>query len=171
MLYDQVGCGRSTRFKDKRLDTSFWTVQLFVDELNNLVTHLGISEFDVLGQSWGVMLGAVYANRQNDSDPSRGLKHLIISNSPASMKLWIEACGQCRQELPRDVDETLDKYEKAQDYDAQEYKDAVLEFYKLFVCRAKHPDGKQPFPDPFMNTEHALEEDNTVYFTMASCWY
>lgn len=87
------------------------------------------------------------------------------------MKLWIEACGQCRQELPRDVDETLDKYEKAQDYDAQEYKDAVLEFYKLFVCRAKHPDGKQPFPDPFMNTEHALEEDNTVYFTMASCWY
>lgn len=166
ILYDQVGCGNSTRFKEKRLNTKFWTVELFVAELNNLLSHLKLTEFDILGHSWGGMLGAEYAIRQNDNDPSRGLKRLVISNSPASMRLWITSCDEWRALLPREVDETLEKYEKAQDYDAKPYKDAVLEFYKLHVCRARHPDGVQPFPDPVMRMEAALEEDNTVYFTM-----
>ena len=37
--YDQLGCGNSTHLPDK--DTDFWTPQLFVDELENLVDHLG----------------------------------------------------------------------------------------------------------------------------------
>ncbi len=57
--YDQVGCGNSTLLPDKGAD--FWTVQLFIDELNNLVDHLGQRKaFHVLGQSWGGMLGAEY---------------------------------------------------------------------------------------------------------------
>ena len=35
--YDQLGCGRSTHLRQKPKD--FWTVQLFVDELDNLVKH------------------------------------------------------------------------------------------------------------------------------------
>ena len=39
--YDQLGCGLSTHLPDA--DKSFWTPQLFVDELENLVDHLGRS--------------------------------------------------------------------------------------------------------------------------------
>ena len=166
VFYDQMGCGNSTHFKARRLDTAFWTVELFVAELNNLVAHLGLSEFDLLGNSWGGMLGAEYAIRRNANDPSRGLKRLILANSPASMKLWVSSCNEWRAMLPRDIDETLEKYEKAQDYDAEPYKAAVLEFYKRHVCRVQHPDGLQPFPDPLMKTMKLLEEDDTVYFTM-----
>ena len=166
IFYDQLGCGNSTRFKERRLDTKFWTVELFIAELNNLISHLGLTEYDLLGHSWGGMLGAEYAIQKNDKDSSRGLKRLIISNSPASMKLWVTSCDEWRALLPREIDETLEKYEKAQDYDAEPYKAAVLEFYQRHVCRVRHPDGVQPFPDPVMNMIKLLEEDDTVYFTM-----
>ena len=166
IFYDQIGCGNTTRLKERRLDNNFWTVDLFIAELNNLITHLGLTKFDLLGHSWGGMLGAEYAIQQNEQDPSRGLQRLIISNSPASMKLWVTACDEWRALLPRDVDETLQKYEKTQDYAAEPYKEAVLEFYKRHMCRMRHPDGVQPFPEPMMKSERMLEEDDTVYFTM-----
>ena len=53
--YDQLGCGNSTLLPDKGAD--FWTVQLFIDELNNLVDHLGMrGGFHALGQSWAACL-------------------------------------------------------------------------------------------------------------------
>ena len=166
IFYDQIGCGNSTRLKEKRLDHEFWTVELFVAELNNLISHLKITDFDILGHSWGGMFGAEYAIRQNDSYPSRGLKRLIISNSPASMKLWVTSCDEWRALLPREIDETLEKYEAAKDYDAQPYKDAVMEFYKRHMCKISNSNGTDPFPDPIMKMLKLLEEDDTVYFTM-----
>lgn len=165
IFYDQIGCGNSTRLPHKRLDTKFWIPQLFIDELDNLVAHLGLKSFDILGQSWGGMLGAQYAITKS-SDPSNGLKRLIISNSPASMKLWVTSCDEWRALLPRDVDETLEKYEKLQDYKNPEYEAAVIEFYKRHLCRKKNDNGKDPFPDPIMKTFALVEEDDTVYFTM-----
>lgn len=40
--YDQVGCGESSHLPDAPAD--FWTVELFVEELRNLLEHLGIAE-------------------------------------------------------------------------------------------------------------------------------
>lgn len=160
ILYDQIGCGNSTRLRDKRLDYDFWKPELFEAELENLTKHLGIMEYDLLGQSWGGMLGANYAIKQ----PS-ALKRLVISNSPASMELWVESCNQWRAKLPREVDDTLEKYEKAQDYDNKDYKDAVIFFYKRHMC-LKKGEGDQLFPTPVMETFNNLEEDDTVYFTM-----
>src|ERR1700679_1290852 len=61
--YDQLGGGRSTHLPEKGGD--FWTVDLFLEELENLVTRLGINErYHLLGQSWGGMLGAEHAIRQ-----------------------------------------------------------------------------------------------------------
>ena len=55
---------------------------MFLNELDNLVEKLGIQKYDVLGQSWGGMLGAMHAiNRP------KGLRKLIIADSPASMEL------------------------------------------------------------------------------------
>ena len=55
VLYDQLGCGKSTHLREKRLDTDFWVPELFIAELESLLEYLGIAgDFDLLGQSWYV---------------------------------------------------------------------------------------------------------------------
>jgi len=99
--YDQIGNGRSTHLRDR--GANFWTVDLFLDELDNLLDGLGISDaYHLLGQSWGGMLGAEHAIRQ----PS-GLRSLTLSDSPASMPLWLNAAAELRSQLPPDVQQTL----------------------------------------------------------------
>jgi pimeloyl-ACP methyl ester carboxylesterase len=52
IFYDQIGCGNSTLLPDK--PASFWSIDFFMDELDNLLSKLGISDdFDLLGASWG----------------------------------------------------------------------------------------------------------------------
>ena len=82
--YDQLGCGLSTHLPDA--PKQFWTPRLFLDELESLTRHLGIADaYQVVGQSWGGMLGAEHGITQ-----PKGLKALVIANSPASMTLWLE---------------------------------------------------------------------------------
>lgn len=98
VLYDQVGCGGSTQIPEKAGDVEFWTVQLFVDEFHNLIKHLGIEKYDILGHSWGSMLGQEIAVRQ-----PVGLRRLILSSGLSSMKLWEEATRKLLETLPTDV--------------------------------------------------------------------
>ena len=65
LLYDQLDCAASTDLQDKAGDETFWTVELFVAELDNLIDHLERRDgYDVLGQSWGSMLVADFAGRR-----------------------------------------------------------------------------------------------------------
>ncbi|KAF1975979.1 alpha/beta-hydrolase [Bimuria novae-zelandiae CBS 107.79] len=62
VLYDQLGCGKSTHLKEKAGDEAFWTIELFLYELDSLIDCLGLrSRFYLYGQSWGDMVAAVYA--------------------------------------------------------------------------------------------------------------
>jgi proline-specific peptidase len=170
IFYDQLGNGNSTHLREKRLDTCFWTPELFMAELENLLEHLGIaSDYDLLGQSWGGMLGSMWGIRGH-----QGLKRLIISNSPASMKLWVEACNVWRTQLPREIDDVLEKCERDQNYTDPEYQKAVMYFYKRHLCLV-NKDGKPhgpdddvgaPFPKDVRDSLTQLEQDDTVYFTM-----
>ncbi|KAJ4419419.1 hypothetical protein N0V82_005001 [Gnomoniopsis sp. IMI 355080] len=155
ILYDQIGCGNSTRFRERRKDDNFWQPQLFIDELNNLVHSLGIKHFDVLGQSWGGMLGAQYATTR-----PAGLRRLVIADSPSDMATWVAVANEMRSLLPKDVQETLKRCEGEGRTDTEEYETAVLEFYKWFVCRV------DPMPKEFVETMEHLKEDDTVYYTM-----
>jgi len=51
VLYDQIGNGNSSHIQDE--PESFWNIDLFMNELDNLLQHLHISTFDLLGHSWG----------------------------------------------------------------------------------------------------------------------
>jgi proline-specific peptidase len=99
IFYDQLGSGRSTHLKEKMGDTTFWTEELFMDELDNLIKVLGLSEFNVLGHSWGGMLAMRWAARRQ----AGGLRRLVVSNSPASMPLFVEGAMRLRKELPEAV--------------------------------------------------------------------
>lgn len=158
ILYDQIGCGNSTRLRSHRNDNTLWRPELFIDELNNLVEALGIAKwFDVLGQSWGGMLGVQYAATQPP-----GLRKLVLADTPADMRTWITVAGELRKWLPEDVQETLTRCEQEGRMDSDEYEDAVLEFYKLFVCRV------DPKPSEFVELMDSIKEDDTVYYTMVS---
>lgn len=152
--YDQLGNGHSTHLRDKGVD--FWTVQLFLDELDNLLNTLGIADaYHVVGQSWGGMLAAEHAIRR-----PKGLRSVVISDSPASMPLWLDAAAMFRAQLPADVQSTLNEHEAAGTTDTPEYQAAMEVFYDRHVCRIK------PRPPELVATFAAIAEDGTVYQTM-----
>ena len=151
--YDQIGNGRSTHLPDA--PSEYWAVDLFLAELNNLIAHLGIRDYALLGQSWGGILGAEHAVRQ-----PAGLKALIIANSPASMALWSEAANELRQALPAEVQATLPQHERAGTTDSAEYRAASDVFYARHVCRV------QPMPAEVARTFAAIDADPTVYHAM-----
>lgn len=157
IFYDQLGCGLSTHLPDLSGPTGakFWTPSLFLSELTNLITHLKITSYDLLGNSWGGMLGAMHGIQQ----PS-GLRKLIIANAPASMELWIAAATKLRSQLPEDVQETLRKHEKDGTTESEEYEAASQVFYQRHVCRV------MPFPQDLVDSFDLLKKDTTVYLSM-----
>ncbi|KAI4169935.1 MAG: hypothetical protein LQ343_005316 [Gyalolechia ehrenbergii] len=156
IFYDQIGCGRSTHLPEKKHDAAFWTVDLFLRELDNLLTHLSIgNNYDLLGQSWGGILGACHAIRQPP-----GLKNLIIANSPTDMGSWLEAANRLRSQLPEDVQEVLNRCEREGDEASEEYEKAMMVFYERHVCRVV------PMPGDLQESFRQLKEDSTVYLTM-----
>lgn len=151
--YDQLGNGKSTHLRDKPAE--YWTVELFAAELENLLRKLDVVDYDLLGQSWGGMLGAEHAVRQPP-----GLRKLIIANSPASMSLWLAAAAELRAQLPPEVQETLTAHEKAGTTNHPEYRAATEVFYRRHVCRT------DPMPPEVRRSFDWMDEDPTVYHTM-----
>lgn len=150
--YDQIGNGRSTHFPDRGAE--YWTVGLFVDELQSLVAALGIGEHHVLGQSWGGFLAEAYALTQ-----PTGLRSLVLADTAASWADFAAEAGKLRAELPPDVQATLDRHEAAGTYDDPEYVAACQVFYDRHVCRI-------PYPPEVAASFEWLDRDPTVYRTM-----
>jgi L-proline amide hydrolase len=149
--YDQLGNGGSTHLPNKGAE--FWTPELFADELDNLLTALGIADNYVLfGQSWGGLLAARHA-----AQAPKGLRGLVIANSPASYVLWREEMEILRAALPPEVDATLRLHEAAGTTDSKEYFDAMRVFYDRHVCRVV------PWPSDYLNSLMETSNDNTVY--------
>jgi L-proline amide hydrolase len=153
VLYDQVGCGKSTHLPDAPAE--FWTVQLFKDELVALTEELGIADrYAVLGQSWGGMLAMEHA-----LDHPPGLQAIVVADSPASIPLWVEEANRLRKDLPEDVQAALTKHEEEGTTDSPEYEAAVRVYYDRHMCRI-------PWPDPVERSMAQIGEDPTVYHTM-----
>jgi L-proline amide hydrolase len=153
VFYDQLGNGRSSHFPDRGAD--FWTVELFVRELHNLVAALGIGEHHVLGQSWGGFLAQEYAFTKPN-----GLRSVVLADTAASFPHFVEAANGLRAELPPEVEATLRRHEEAGTTDDPEYMEACLVFYARHVCRV------QPWPEDVAAAFEWLEKDPTVYNTM-----
>ena len=156
IFYDQIGNAASTHLPEKKGDASFWTVQLFLDELDNLLAKLGVQDdYDLLGQSWGGMLGACHATRQ-----PKGLKRLIIADSPSDMRSFVAAANVLRTKLPPDVQDALNKHEADGTTDSKDYEAAVEVFYSRHLCRLN------PMPEELVTSLEWTKKDPTVYLTM-----
>jgi L-proline amide hydrolase len=153
VMYDQLGCGRSEHLPDA--PSHFWSVDLFLRELDVVLAHLGIEHrYHVLGQSWGGMLGLEHALRR-----PAGLLSMVVANSPASMPLWIEETARLRSLLPEDIRNTLDEHERRGTTESSEYAQATTRFYERHFCRV-------PFPESLTISLEKLANDPTVYLTM-----
>ncbi|HET8556555.1 MAG TPA: proline iminopeptidase-family hydrolase [Gaiellaceae bacterium] len=151
--YDQIGNGRSTHYPDRGAD--FWTVDLFVRELHNLVDALGIAgRHHVLGQSWGGFLAQEYALTHPP-----GLHALVLADTAASFPDFVAEANRLRGLLPPEVEATLRRHEDAGTTDDPEYMEACLVFYGRHVCRIEWP--------PEVAEAFAwIDRDPTVYHTM-----
>jgi L-proline amide hydrolase len=155
VFYDQLGNGNSTHLPERMGDGDFWTPELFVRELANLVDHLGIGSHHVLGQSWGGFLAQEYALTQPP-----GLRSLILANTAASFPDFLAEANRLRAELPTEVEATLRRHEEAGTTDDPEYTEACMVFYGRHVCRLPE------WPPEIMRAFEHIDEDPTVYHTM-----
>jgi len=157
ILYDQIGCGNSTRLREKSGDKTFWVEELFLDELANVLQKLGVaSSFDLLGHSWGGMLAARFAATRKP----QGLHRLIISNSPADVDLWINNALRFRAKLPQEVQDTLAKHEEAGTLTHKEYEAAMQVYLQRHMCNVT------PWPEEITSAFGALAQDQTCSHAM-----
>lgn len=156
VLYDQLGNGKSSHLAWKGEDTSFWTPELFLNELAELINHLDFGTgMHFLGQSWGGMLGIEYAVQR-----PKELVSLILANTPSSMVTWAEEVGKLRTALPVGIRRVLDECEASGKTDSLEYTEATLEFYRRHLCRL------EPWPEGMQRTYDQVVQFPTVYRTM-----
>ncbi|OJT06638.1 L-amino acid amidase [Trametes pubescens] len=131
ILYDQLGNARSTHLPDK--PSTFWTIDLFLDELDNLLTHFGIQDaYHIVGHSWGGMMASELVVRRQPP----GLKRLVITDSPADVSMWGKSFMELLSKFPQAVKDAIAKGFE----DREAYWNALLEVYAVHGCRAK------PFP-------------------------
>lgn len=153
VFYDQTGSGNSDHFPDRGAE--YYTVDLFVRELDSLISQLGIAgRYHVLGQSWGGMLAQEHAISQPD-----GLRSVVLSNTPASFRAFSVAADALRAALPPDVEAALRRHEAAGTTDDPQYAAACNVYYGRHLCRL------DPWPAEVVRTFELLDRDPTVYHT------
>ncbi|KAI9644492.1 hypothetical protein NHQ30_006513 [Ciborinia camelliae] len=157
VFYDQIGSGRSTHLREKKDDATFWTFDLYMRELDNLVDHLQLraSGFYLLGQSWGGMFGSQYAIGR-----PRGLKKLVICGGPASIPLLVKGFEMLIAQLPPDVREAIEDCNRRGDYSSHQFEKAAAVFYARHVCRL------DPYPPEVSATFENMKDDPTAYLTL-----
>ena len=153
--YDQLG----SEFSDKPKDESLWTIERFVDEVEQVrqALKLNSENFIILGHSWGGILGIEYALKYQ-----KNLKALIISNMVPSIPDYIDyANNVLAPKLDPEVLKKIRKYESAEDYTNPEYLSLIENhYYPKHVLRMP----LENWPNPVLRSLTKLNYD--IYLKM-----
>ena len=153
--YDQLG----SSFSDKPKDESLWTIERFVDEVEQVRLALGLDEnnFIILGHSWGGILGLEYALKHQNR-----MKALIISNMVPSIPDYIKYANDVlAPKLDPSVLKKIREYENAGDYTNNEYLGLIEEhYYPKHVLRMP----LEEWPNPVIRSLADLNYD--IYLKM-----
>lgn len=150
VFFDQLGCGQS----DQPGDRSLWHIERFVAEVDIVRRGLGLEQVHLLGHSWGGWLAIEYMLSR-----PHGVVSLILASTSASLPQFVAETTRLKKELPPEIYQTLQRYERSGDYGHPNYEVAVLEFYKRHLCRL------DPWPEPLLRSVEYLT-GNPVYETM-----
>jgi proline iminopeptidase len=94
VFYDQLGCGRS----DRPDEVALWTVERFVQELQQLIEALGADSVDLFGHSWGTMLAVDYTLEHPDR-----VRSLVLASPALSATRWTADCARLIGLLPTEL--------------------------------------------------------------------
>ncbi|MEP7344195.1 MAG: proline iminopeptidase-family hydrolase [Gemmatimonadaceae bacterium] len=126
ILYDQLGSGKS----DRPTDTTLYTVERYVQELQALRDSLGLKEIHLYGHSWGGMLAEAYMG----TNPS-GVRSVMFSSPVVTTKQWELDADSLLKALPDSVEAVIAKHEADHTTTSPEYMAATQEYYKLYLTR------------------------------------
>ena len=137
IYYDQLG----SAYSDQPKDTALWTIDRFVDELEQVRQALGLNKdnFYLLGHSWGGVLAMEYALKYQQN-----IKGLIISNMMASASDYVAYSQNvlAKQMNPAALKE-IKAIEAKGDFKNPRYMELLVpNFYMEHICRLKE------WPDP-----------------------
>ena len=148
--YDQLG----SAFSDKPKKESLWTIERFVDEVEQvrLALDLDSSNLIILGHSWGGILGIEYALKYQ-----KNMKALIISNMVPSIPDYVKYANDVlAPKLDQEVLKKLRIYEAAEDYTNPEYLSLIQEnYYPKHVLRMPLNE----WPDPVNRSMAGINYD------------
>ena len=141
IYYDQLGSFAS----DQPEDASLWTLERFVDEVEQVRVALGLDSenFIILGHSWGGLLGMEYALTHGQN-----MKALIISNMMSSIPAYDRFA---REVIMPTIDPValarIQELEAAEDYGNPEYEELLMEHHYVNHVLRKPVDE---WPEPVM---------------------
>lgn len=150
--YDQLG----SYYSDQPTDSSLWTIDRFVEEVDQVRQAIGgdSTNFYVLGNSWGGILGMEYALKYQQN-----MKALLVSNMMASCPRY----GRYAEEvLAKQMDPAVlaevRALEAKGDFGNPRYMELLIpNFYEKHVCRLPQmPDG----------VNRAIKHSNGVIYTL-----
>jgi proline iminopeptidase len=127
LLYDQLGSGRSDRPKDG----SLWTIERFVEELDQIIRGLGLRKVSLLGHSWGSILAFEYMLRKHPQN----VTSLIFAGPCFSTSRWISDQRAYLREFPAAMQEVVRKAEAAGQFESKDYQDVMDAYYRRHLCR------------------------------------
>ena len=135
--YDQLG----SYYSDQPKDSSLWTVERFVEEVEQVRQALGMNKdnFYVLGSSWGGILAMEYALKYQDN-----MKALLISNMMSSCPDYGRYANEVlAKQMKPEVLKEVKEIEARGDFTNPRYMELLLpNFYQEHLCRLKEwPDA------------------------------
>ena len=136
IMYDQLGCGQSSMPKD----AAIYQRQTWLAELDNLINQLELTQFHLLGQSFGGMLAIMYLC---DYRP-QNVKSLILSSTLSEAKLWQQEQLRMIKELPWSMQKAITLAQETGDFTSPAY----LEANEEFMLRHCAPHFTKADPEP-----------------------
>ena len=128
--YDQLG----SYYSDQPKDSTLWTTERFVEEVEQVRKAIGAdsSNFYVIGNSWGGILGMEYALKYQ-----KNLKGLIIGNMMASATEYGAYANEVlAKQMKPEVLSEIRALEAKKDFANPRYMELLLpNFYKEHLCR------------------------------------
>ncbi|MGH8793008.1 MAG: proline iminopeptidase-family hydrolase [Stackebrandtia sp.] len=144
VVYDQLGCGRSERPSDLDL----WRLERFVDELEALISHLGLERFHLFGHSFGAMIACDFALR----GPAR-LRTLILGSPVLSVRKYENDMRQLLTWMRPESARALTQGMRTGQYNTPEFVEAAMCFAEEHSCRV------EPWPDDLMESTVNIAAD------------
>jgi proline iminopeptidase len=150
--YDQLG----SYYSDQPKDSSLWTIDRFVEEVDHVRQAIGAdsSNFYLLGNSWGGILGMEYALKYQ-----KNLKSLLVANMVASAPEYAKYAEEVlAKQMKPEVLAEVKELEAKKDFANPRYMELLMpNFYQEHLCRLKD------FPDAFNRSmKHANGEIYTL---------